>query len=110
MDNKQIIKLHTVAIATGLPKGCRGASASGSITSIHTRIPKGGVRVVLRREPFRGNRQELAQMGSSPPAPLPKESLGRCEDFWILGRDLQKCGLRTATELSGLTAGTGDGR
>lgn len=42
-------------------------------------------------------------------APLPKESLSRCGEFEILGRDLQKHGLRTAIELSGLPQAVGMG-
>lgn len=67
-------------------------------------------RVVLHRELFWGGRWEVAQTGSSLPAPPPQESLGRYGDFWILGRDLQKCGLRTTTASSGLTRGAGGGK
>lgn len=42
--------------------------------------------------------------------PLPKELLSRCEEFGILGRDLQKHGLRTEIELSELASSSGDGR
>jgi len=59
--------------------------------------PDGVVGLVLHRSCFEGW-QEVAQ-SESLPATLPKESLGRYEDFWILGGDLQKHGRGTATEL-----------
>lgn len=59
--------------------------------------------------PFR-DRWEAVQTESFLLAPLPKELLSRCGEFGMLGRDLQKHGLRTVIELSGLTSSSGDGR
>lgn len=59
---------------------------------------------------LQGDRREALQTESLLLDTLPKESLSRCGEFEILGRDLQKHGLRTAIELSGLTSSSGDGR
>lgn len=116
VDNKQIIKLHTVAIATGLPKGRRGASACGASPTSTTPGEAGGSQKggwelsFTGRTSLQGDRWEAVQTESFLLTPSPKESLSRCGDFGILERDLQKHGLRTAIELSELTSSSGDGR
>lgn len=92
VDNKQIIKLHTVAIATGLPKGRRGASACRSLTNIHyTRrsrsIPKGRLGVVLHREAVPSGRQVGGCADRVLPAdPLAKRITEQMWRFWDLGK------------------------
>lgn len=92
VDNKQIIKLHTVTIATGLPKGCRGASAFRSITNLHhtsrsRTIPKGTLGIVLQRKDVPSERQVGGCAYRALPAgPLAKRIAEQMWTVWDLGK------------------------
>lgn len=59
--------------------------------------PDSGVGVVLHRELFGGQVGGCADRVLCA-GPLAKGVIGQMWEFWILGGDLQKRGLRTATE------------
>lgn len=73
MDNKPTVKLHPVAIATGLPKGCREQHRRPQQTEEHER-PEMGAGAARCREPC-GDRLGAARAWTLM-VPSVKEKLG----------------------------------